>query len=105
MKIMSPVIALALSLSCTAALAAGDKMEHGKMMENCKMHGADMAPADHQRMMDKMFSSIDVNGDGSLSKEEFDKHHEAMRAKHQEQKQEAKEQEGHDHQATHKGNG
>ena len=76
MKIMISAIALAVTLSCGAAFAGdshpaaagttpADAMGHGKM------HMDNMTPADHQRMVDEKFSSIDANKDGSAMTPHF----------------------------------
>lgn len=102
MKAALSGLTLALTLCCTAALAceeappAGDK---GHAMDHGKMHMAEMSPAEHKKMMDEKFVEIDADKNGCISKEEFDKHHEAMRMKHMEMQ---KEKEGHDHVETHK---
>ena len=107
MKTVSTVLAVTFALASSAAFAGDEKMDHGtmdhgKMMENCEMHGAATSPAEQQKMMDEMFGKIDLDKDGLLSKDEFAKHHEAMRAEHQDRKEKK---EGHDHAAEHKGRG
>ena len=104
MKTISTIFTIAFALSASAAFAGDKKMEHGdmdhgKMMEDCKMHGGEMSPAERQKMMDEKFASIDLNNDGVVSKDEFAKHHEAMHSEHHEheEKQEAHEDSAHDH--------
>ena len=92
MKIHSLTLAVALTLSCTAALAAAPAtpatpatpaahamhgMDHGKMGM-----AAQQTPAERQQRIDGMFSAIDTDKNGALSKAEFTKHHESMKSMH-----------------------
>lgn len=102
MKAALSGLTLALSLCCTAALAgeeAPSAGHGGHAMDHGKMHMAQMSPAEHKKMMDEKFTEIDTDKNGSVSKEEFDKHHEAMRMKHMEMQ---KEKASHDHVEAHK---
>jgi Spy/CpxP family protein refolding chaperone len=110
MKAISAVLAVAFALSSNVAVAGDEKMEHGdmdhdKMMEACMMHGADMTPEERKKMMDKVFAEIDIDKNGSVSRSEFDKHHETMRSKHEENEEREDKKEGHDHATEHKGHG
>jgi len=102
MKAALSGLTLALTLCCTAALAGEEAPAAGDMargMDHGKMHMAQMSPAEHKKMMDEKFTEIDADKNGCLSKEEFDKHHEAMQMKHMEMQ---KEKAAHDHVETHK---
>jgi hypothetical protein len=82
MKLSTLAIALTLCVASTAALACCDEDKAGDSHRmHRKMDLAAMSPADRQKRMDEMFATIDANKDGSISKAEFTRHHEAMMAK------------------------
>ena len=74
MKRYRMTLGLALVLACSAAAAAtGHEGKDGQDM-GCGMH----------RSADEMFAMMDANKDGSVSRAEFDQHHDAMMKKHAE---------------------
>jgi hypothetical protein len=87
MKIQSLTILLALGLGGAAFAADPAKpkaapahpmqaMGHGKMAMAAK------TPAERQKMFDDMFVMIDTDKNGTISKAEFNAHHQAMMSMH-----------------------
>jgi hypothetical protein len=99
MKTQPILLATALALACGPAAASSH--EHGMDADDmrCEMKGhGKMDAAGRKEMMDRMFAKADANGDGAISRAEFDKHHEMMWAKTDEERKPK----AHDHVEQHK---
>ena len=86
---MSPLLLpLAFLLATTAAPgpAGSDQAApaHDGHKMDCPMHDASATDADRARHLDEMFEKLDADGNGSVDRDEFAKHHEEMRRKHAE---------------------
>jgi len=88
MRMHRPILAAALILASAAALATttpSDPKKDGMNMDmkSCQMmHGGKMTPEEHRKMADQMFKTLDANADGTISRAEFDSHHEDMMKMH-----------------------
>lgn len=87
MKLHYSALALSLVLAAGNALAADPPKTSAKpaampTMDHSKMDMSGMKSADHRKMLDDMFTALDTNKNGSLSRAEFAKHHEMMRKMH-----------------------
>lgn len=90
MKLIPITLAVSLAMASTLAVAShhgtpaahGAKPMAGMGMDHGMMGMDKMSPEEHQKKMDAMFAHMDANGDGSVTKPEFDAHHKAMMAKH-----------------------
>ena len=82
MKHAPVAFALLFALAVPSAFAA-ETAATGESMK-CPMHDTSLTDAERAQAMDKMFAKLDADGDGSISRAEFDRHHEDMRRKHAE---------------------
>ena len=99
MKTQPILLAIALVLACGTATAGSH--EHGMAGDEmrCEMKGHEkMDAAGRKEMMDKMFTKVDADHDGAISRAEFDKHHDDMWAR-MDEKNKPK---AHDHVEQHK---
>ena len=87
MRTQSVLLASALLLAGGGAAAAShDKGMSGDDGMRCEMKGHEkLDAAERKQMAGKMFDKLDADHDGSISRAEFDKHHESMWAKHNEE--------------------
>jgi hypothetical protein len=75
-------LALLLVLSSTPAFAGGG--HGGDRKHSCPMHDPTLGAEERARAMDEMFAKLDADADGSISRAEFDRHHEEMARRHDE---------------------
>lgn len=54
-------------------------MNHGKKMEECKLHRTDLSDAEFAKAQDEMFAALDTDKNGAIGRDEFTSHHEEMR--------------------------
>ena len=99
MKTQSMLLATALVLACgTVAASTHEKGMDADDMRCGMMGHAKMEPGERKQMLDKMFAKADADHDGAISRAEFDKHHEMMWARQDEERKP----EAHDHVEQHK---
>ena len=73
------IVLLALT---SAPVLAGEG--HGKDDKHgCPMHDDTLGAEERAKAMDEMFAKLDADSSGSISRDEFDRHHEQMRRKHE----------------------
>ena len=87
---MKILVGAALALACGSALAGpgpgpgpGHGMHAGPGM-GCPMMDAKSSPEERMKMRGEMFAMMDADKDGSVSRAEFDQHHDAMMKMHAE---------------------
>ena len=101
MNSLKTTLVLALTLLTASGNAtAGDEHVHGDEARgmSCGMMDMDAMSAEARKAkMDEMFAKLDADKDGSISRAEFDRHHEDMMTMMQMQHQKA-----HDHVEQHK---
>ena len=94
------ILVVALTLFAASGSAfAGDGHEHGDEAKgmNCAMMDMDGMNAEaHKAKMDGMFAKVDADKNGSISRAEFDRHHEDMMASMEKRRK------AHDHVEQHK---
>ena len=78
MKTLRIAFAL-LALASAPALAGGHGEDDG---HTCPMHDTTLTAEERAKAMDEMFTKLDADASGSISREEFDRHHEDMQRKH-----------------------
>lgn len=86
MKPNTSLLALALALASPAAFAdtanGAMKMPMAQSAEQHQMGMRDMTPEQHKMMAEKMWTDMDANKDGSISRAEYDAHLARMMAMH-----------------------
>ena len=75
-------IAIALLALASAPAFAGQHGEHHG--HDCPMHDTTLTAEERAKKMDEMFAKLDADASGSISREEFDRHHQDMQRKHDE---------------------
>ena len=94
-----PILLAAALLACGTATAGSHEHATAAGDMRCEMKGHEKLDAAGRReMMDKMFAKVDADHDGAVSRAEFDKHHEEMWARMDEEKKPK----AHDHVEQHK---
>jgi hypothetical protein len=84
MKSFRLPLACLLLLACAPAFAGEQHEQHAQKAKHaCPMHDATLTDAERAKAMDAMFAKLDADADGSVSRAEFDRHHEEMRSKHE----------------------
>lgn len=90
MKKILMLSVLALGVSAMPAMAEGDKHhgKHGGMFKKIDTDGnGEISRAEFDAKHDEMFKKMDKDGNGSISKDEMKAHHKGRKAKHAERKE------------------
>jgi hypothetical protein len=86
MKSFTLPLAMLLAVA-SAPVSASEAHEHADK-HACPMHDTTLTAEERTKAMDAMFVKLDADADGSISRAEFDRHHEDMRRGHEEKKHE-----------------
>ena len=81
MKSLRLPLVLLLALASAPVFAGEGHGEDGK--HTCPMHDDTLDAEERAKAMGEMFAKLDADSSGSISREEFDRHHEEMRRKHE----------------------